>query len=443
MKTKDNDEIAAELIYDTLEASSMLPPNAILTPGSINFKQAPFILLNEFVTVNNKYIELLSNPSQSMEDIFIIFISDNSGIVKLSIYLDPIRSGEAGITVISDRNNKIEKSPALTTITTDLSDFEGNNGSLLLIYSPKHRIETGYDLDSNNNGKLNLPDGAVVLDKFGWGDSTFSKLTAVVDYRLQAATRYKDNRICSINSWIYGELNEKNFNQFKSKNIPKGSHITPGNINIAMETSLLVKPIIETSRSNIDNPDADDIAFWINHLDSEKSLIIATQKNAGYSIYNSRGETLLDALPGENRYNNVDVMYGFELQGNKIDIAVFTDRNNNKLAIYKIIDVEPYIVDITDYDSNELFKARKPGKDTAYGEGVYKSPVSGDFYVFVTQNSTWNVSQFKLIPNGNTIGWQKIKDITLESDDNNKHAEGIVVDQEYGKVYIAQKEVGI
>jgi 3-phytase len=136
-------------------------------------------------------------------------------------------------------------------------------------------------------------------------------------------------------------------------------------------------------------------------------------------------------------------MYDFDLNGEKIDFALFTDRNNNKFAIYKIQETEPYIVDITDYSSEELFDAEELGEDTAYGEGVYKSPVSGKFYAFATQNGTWNVAQFELVAKGDNIGWTKIRTITLEADDDDKHAEGIVVDQEYGKAYIAQEEVGI
>lgn len=440
---KDDAELAAELIYDTLEASSNLPPKAALTPGSENFREAPFVLLNEIVTVGDKYIELLSNPSQNLESIFIVLISDSTGTVASSMAPGSEKAGESGLTVVSDTGTVIDAGSALTSLKADLGSLSDSGASVILVYSPESAVSAGDDLDSDDDGKLDLPEGAIVIDNFGWGDSPYSDIRVNETYAVHGATRYKDNRICALSSWTYGELNGTRYIPQRSKNVPEGSHVTPGHVNVAKESAILIKPAAETARSTISSPDADDMAFWIHPADPLKSLIIATQKNAGYSIYNTAGETLVDALPGENRYNNVDVMYGFELDGESIDIALFSDRNNNRFAIYKIQETAPYIIDITDPSSPELFEAEEAGEDTAYGEGVYKSPVTGKFYAFATQNGTWNVAQFELVANGSAIGWTSVRTITLEADDDDKHAEGIVVDQEYGKAYIAQEEVGI
>ncbi|WP_321491410.1 phytase [uncultured Desulfobacter sp.] len=441
---KNDEEMAEEVLYDTLEASSNLPPNAKLTPGNHNFKEAPFVVLNEIVNSGDKYVELLSNASQSFTSIYLVLISDQEGKASISLDLSDYAAKQSGISVIKDTHTTFAVGSSATSITADLSALTQADSSVVLIYSPKASITAGDDLDTDNDGNLDLDDNAVQLDSFGWGSSLYSVVTADnSSYAIQGATRYKDNRMASKSAWTYGSLDGVNYVAEDSKNVPENGYVTPANINISEAASVIVTPVIETERSTISNPDADDIAFWIHPDDSSKSLVIATQKDAGYSIYNVDGETLIDALPDENRYNNVDVMYNFELNGERIDFALFTDRNNNKFAIYKIQETAPYIVDITDYDSDELFDAQEPGEDTAYGEGIYKSPVSGRFYAFATQNGTWNVAQFELVANNNTIGWTKVRTITLEAGDDDEHAEGIVVDQEYGKAYIAQEGVGI
>lgn len=441
---KSDEEMAEELLYDTLEASSNLPPKAKLSPGIHNFKAAPFVLINEIVNSDDKYIELLSNASQSFDSIYLVYISNEEGTVFFSIDLNGYSAKESGITIIKDTAFAFTAGSAATSIDADLSELTENDSSLILVYSPQSAIAEGDDLDTDNDGSIDLDKDAVILDNFGWGTSSYSDVIADNDlYAINGATRYKDNRMASLSVWTYGTLDGIYYVADHSKNSPEDGYLTPGNINIAQETSFIVKPVVETARSTISSPDADDVAFWTNPDDVSKSFVIGTQKNAGYSIYDVDGETLIDALPEENRYNNVDVMYDFELNGETIDIAIFTDRNNNKFGIYKIQETEPYIVDITDYSSEELFEAEEPGEDTAYGEGVYKSPVTGKFYAFATQNGTWNVAQFEFVANGDTIGWTKVRTITLEADDDDEHAEGIVVDQEYGKAYIAQEGVGI
>ena len=443
---KDDDELSDEVLYDTLQASSNLPPKAAVTPGRDNFKQAPFVLLNEIVVTGDKYIELLSNAAQNMDDIYLVVLTpDSNGVPTLAMDLDGVASKETGITLIKDSGSDITAGSAVTSVSADLSALGSPARAVILIYSPDSTILETTDFDTDNDGVLDLPANAVLLDNFGWGTSSYSDISANDSYAVHAATRYKDNKMVTLAAWTYGELNGLTYSVANSKNKPEGGAVTPAGTNFPETTAMLVKPVLETARTTMDNPDADDVAFWIHPTDSTKSLVIGTQKEAGYSIYGINGETLLDANPGNIRFNNVDVMYGFDLNGVSVDIAVFTDRMTNKFAIYRIQDSAPYIVDITDYSgSDELFNSETPGEDTAYGEGVYKSPVTGKFYAFATQNDTWECAQFELTATaGHTIGWSKVRTITLEAGDDDEYAEGFVIDQEYGKAYVAQEGVGI
>lgn len=443
---KEDDELADEVLYDTLQASSNLPPKAAVTPGRDNFKQAPFVLLNEIVVTGDKYIELLSNAAQSMDHIYVVVLTPGSnGIPTLAMGLDGVESKETGITLIKDSGSDIPAGSAVTSMTSDLTSLASPARAVILIYSPDSTISVTTDFDTDNDGAIDLPANVVLLDNFGWGTSSYSDISVNKSYAIHGVTRYKDNKMVTLAAWTYGELDDLTYNTDNSKNKPEGGAVTPAGTNFPETAAMLVKPVLETARATMDNPDADDVAFWIHPTDSTKSLVIGTQKEAGYSIYDINGETLLDANPGNIRFNNVDVMYGFDLNGDMVDIAVFTDRMTNKFAIYRIQDTAPYIVDVTDYSgSDELFDSATPGEDTAYGEGVYKSPATGKFYAFATQNGTWECAQFELTATvDHTIGWSKVRTITLEAGDDDEYAEGFVIDQEYGKAYVAQEGVGI
>ena len=472
--SKEDDDLPGEVLYDTLQASSNLPPKAALTPGTHNFNKAPFVLLNEVVNTGDKYIELLSNASQAFGAIYLVTVTDDKGTAETVSDLGGNVAAETGITLIKDAAASIDTGSAITVITADLASLTSTDTSVLLIYSPDIAIGVGDDLDSDDDGRLDLPEGAILLDNIGWGETTYSD---IVTGTTTTAIRYKDNRIVSLSAW--------NFEQ---------QYATPANTNIAEAARVLVKPTLESARTVEENADADDVAFWIHPSDPQhKSLVIATQKIAGYSIYDVEGNTLKDFKPEDNRYNNVDVMYGFDLNGTSIDLAIFTDRIFNKFIVYKISETEPYLTDITDYaNTDELFAAKKAGEDTAYGLAVYRAEESssvtpevvfldaecddegeiavtqsGDpavchnghweastvtppaeppvinFYVYASQNDTNLYAQFKLKANGDKIGWEKVRTITLAADDDDKHAEGMVVDAEYGKLYISQEEVGI
>ena len=130
-----------------------------------------------------------------------------------------------------------------------------------------------------------------------------------------------------------------------------------------------VAPTVETRPALSNDPTlpqsqragSDDPAIYVNSTDPEKSLILTTVKNAGLRIYDLCGNLVQDINPGNIRYNNIDLQYGFQLNGQSVDIEVASDRNNDKLAIFKV-DPNPstpgqYLQDITDPNTSTLFEA--------------------------------------------------------------------------------------
>jgi len=208
---------------------------------------------------------------------------------------------------------------------------------------------------------------------------------------------------------------------------------------------------------DIQDADADDPAIYVHPTDSAKSFVITAVKNGGLRIYDLGGSLVQEINPGDIRYNNVDLIYGYELGGKKVDLAIATDRENDTLAIFQ---VNPnatngdYLKDITANNIGTIFQDLpfKPPYDSdersAYGIATYKSPVSGDFFVFVNRRETGDVAQLELANRGGKVSFELVRNFTVPLPagapaDTDPQLEGMVVDQETGFLYIGQENVGI
>jgi 3-phytase len=76
------------------------------------------------------------------------------------------------------------------------------------------------------------------------------------------------------------------------------------------------------------NADSDDPAIWVHPWLPRASLVVATQKNAGLSVYALDGRAL-QHIPAPGRFNNVDLVHDFRLAGRRVDLAVVTDRGHD------------------------------------------------------------------------------------------------------------------
>ena len=227
-----------------------------------------------------------------------------------------------------------------------------------------------------------------------------------------------------------------------------------------------VTPIAETRPALLDNgavpfsqrADADDPAVYVNATDAAKSLVVTSVKNGGLRIYDLAGNLLQTINPSNPniRYNNVDLQYGFTLGGQKVDIAVASDRNNDKLAIFKIDGNGSggnFLTNITDTSAATIFQGNpftgsfSASSRSAYGLTIYRSPVTQDYYVFTSRRQTGDIAQLKLVDKGHgKIGYELVRNFTIPSPTTigaSAQTEGIVVDQETGFLYIGQEDVGI
>lgn len=202
--------------------------------------------------------------------------------------------------------------------------------------------------------------------------------------------------------------------------------------------NLLLTPFTVTpSRETQTLSRFDDPAIWIHPTTPSQSLIIGANKNWGIYSYNLDGtlQQHVTPLSGKTQYNNVDIRYGFPLNGERIDIAVVTQRTSTPytLDIYKI---NPTTRQLTDITGATGLAGIEP-----YGLGLYHDPASDKFYAFVTSgNSPHHVRQFELTDGGNgKVNTTLVRTITNVTN----LAEGVVADDVKGVVYISQEDEGI
>ncbi|MFJ4693134.1 phytase [Streptomyces sp. NPDC088766] len=220
------------------------------------------------------------------------------------------------------------------------------------------------------------------------------------------------------------------------------------------------------------NSDADDPAIWRNAADPDASLVVATAKEGGLRVYDL-GARLVQSLaapagPGPEdapgRYNNVDVVQGLKLSTGRADLAVTTDRGNDRLRIYRIDPASPGrpLSDVTDPAAAPVFSADQAEineQRTAYGLATWTDRASGRTYALVSRRERTTIALLELTPKaGGRVGYRKVRTLNLPSSfrlpngtswspcaepGELPQVEGMVVDPANGTLYAGQEDVGI
>jgi 3-phytase len=199
--------------------------------------------------------------------------------------------------------------------------------------------------------------------------------------------------------------------------------------------------------------DADDPAIWVHPWNRAKSLVVGTAKNGGLRVYDLAGREVQSIAAGEGgRFNNVDIIrYGRQ------DVAVVTDRGNDKLRFYRI---DPRatgtpLVDVTAADAPLLFSADAEEVEeqaTGYGLATY-----GD-YAVVSRRHRTRLGIFRLKQQGATISYRVSDTLDLPREfrlpdgttwtpcaepGEDPQVEGMVVDTRAKVLYASQEDIGL
>lgn len=201
--------------------------------------------------------------------------------------------------------------------------------------------------------------------------------------------------------------------------------------NLEKTANCRIRADIETEPVSAKQNDdaADDPAIWINFDDPNKSLIVGTNKKAGLNLYDLNGNEVF--FIDEGRVNNVDVRYGFDLNGTIVDIIGSSNRSNNSLALH-----------ILDGEKQELIPVHartiKSQVDEVYGFCFYHSHISGNYYAFIN-GKDGQIEQWQLFATpGNKIDAELIRTLRVDS-----QPEGMVADDEMGILYTGEEGRGV
>jgi 3-phytase len=220
------------------------------------------------------------------------------------------------------------------------------------------------------------------------------------------------------------------------------------------------------------NSDADDPAIWRNPADPGRSLVVATAKEGGLRVYDLDARLVQSLSPPKppaaddapGRFNNVDLVSGLRTSTGRTDVAVVSDRGNDRLRIYRITPSHPGgpLTDITDPAAAPVFstgQAEINDQRTAYGLATWKDATTGRSYALVSRRERTRLALLELVPTtGGTVGYRKVRTLDLPSSfplpngtswtpclepGELPQVEGMVVDPATGTLYAGQEDVGI
>ena len=183
--------------------------------------------------------------------------------------------------------------------------------------------------------------------------------------------------------------------------------------------------------------DTDDMCIWIHPTYTSQSTIIAADKSSNAIVVYDLSGVVIQVLrlpktgAGAKQAGNIDVRYGFPLDGDLVDIVAFNNRDPSQGNGFRIYRVDPDTRMLTRVDDGASLE------HSNYGMCLYKSHITGKFYAFATSKSQ-GVVQYELIHNGQG----QIAPVLVRRW-NQKKCEGAVADDELGYVYICEEDTGV
>lgn len=207
---------------------------------------------------------------------------------------------------------------------------------------------------------------------------------------------------------------------------------------LAAQTPVMPRVVSEPVRHDTDDP-----AIWVNTADPAQSLVVGTDKDVDGALYvfDLQGRVVQDkVVRGIVRPNNVDIAYGVEVGGQRVDVAVVSERYANRLRVYRLPDMAPL-----DGGGIPVFEGER-ARDVM-GIALYTRPADKALFAIVSRSDAYAptegyLHQYRLVDDGTgtlrgvftrAFGtWSGVKEI-----------EAIAVDNELGYVYYSDENTGI
>jgi 3-phytase len=201
-------------------------------------------------------------------------------------------------------------------------------------------------------------------------------------------------------------------------------------------------PVVVTQQTAVDS---DDPALWLYPDDPSKSLVLGTDKGGSIFVFDLDGTIIPGkTVTGMGRMNNIDVAYGFPLGGEKIDVAVATDRNEQLIRVFRLPDMAPI-------DNGGIVAFEGSTDDRRpMGLALYTRPSDEAFFAIVSRKmgpSGAYLWQYLLEDDGSgNVKATKVREFGSFGGVNefgDGEIEAVAVDNELGYVYYSDERTGI
>ena len=185
--------------------------------------------------------------------------------------------------------------------------------------------------------------------------------------------------------------------------------------------------------------DTDDPAIWINPTNPAQSLVLGTDKDSAGALYAfDLAGRVVGKVPDLRRPNNVDIAYGLMLGGQPTDIAVVTEREAQRLRVFRLPDLMPL-------DQGNLTVFFGDTTRPPMGIALYTRPTDHAIFAVVggksgpAEDYLW---QYQLADDGTgKVQMTKVRAFGRYS--GRKEIEAIAIDNELGYVYYSDEQFGV
>lgn len=185
-----------------------------------------------------------------------------------------------------------------------------------------------------------------------------------------------------------------------------------------------VKGLVETTPVDRVGDAADDPAIWVHPKDSEKSLILGTNKKWGLLAYTLSGKQV-QALPS-GHLNNVDVRQNIVSSNGVMDIAVASNRSDNTITVFSISPAG---------NIREISRIAT-GLSDVYGICLY-APSPEKLYTFINDKDG-RYQQWRLMPAQDAASAELVREFSLAS-----QPEGCVANDANGDLFVGEEDSGL
>lgn len=203
-------------------------------------------------------------------------------------------------------------------------------------------------------------------------------------------------------------------------------------IGVLSEIPATPLPTVEAETFSESGDIADDSAIYANPVEPALSVVIADNKSdtaGGVGVFDMKGHLLQFRQDG--KIGNIDLRSGFPLRGKSIVLVGANNRTDNTLIFWQL--------DPSTQKLSAPIGQAIPTVSPNYGFCLYHSAASGKFYAFVSQETGKSVmEQYELEESSGKITGTMVRSFEVGS-----ITEGCVADDELGRLYVGQEDVGL